>query len=188
MRCLFRILLALIVVLAVYAGTAVVSLKALVAATQRADTAAVMSYVDLPRLRSSLAEQIMRAHFGRIEQTRPVKTIERMAGPTVIDALLAQLLTPDNIAAVLQRGVLPTLEGAGTSPVTIPSLSGAGLERTTRILARLRPKTPVLLQVLLDDKGEAAIRLHFEGTHWKLAGIDLPASALQRLIVGISPK
>ena len=48
-----------------------------------------MSRIDLPRLRASLAEQIVRAHFSRIEQTRPVKTIERIAAPSVVDVLLA---------------------------------------------------------------------------------------------------
>src|SRR3954451_23757220 len=102
MRLLLRILLALVVVLAVYAGTAVASLKGLVETTQQSDAAAIMSHIDLPRLRDSLADQIIRALFGRIVQTRLVKTIERIAAPSVIDALLAKLLTPENIAKILQ--------------------------------------------------------------------------------------
>jgi hypothetical protein len=188
MRWLPRILLVLIILLAVYAGTAVMSLKGLVADTRRGDIAAIMSRVDLPRLRSSLAEQIVRAHFKRIEQTRPVKTIERVAAPTVIDALLAQLLTPENIANVLQSGALPAPNGAIAPFIALPSLNAAGLESTLRIVTRLRPKSPVQLQVLLDDGGEAAIRLHFEGTHWKLSGIDLPAAALQTLISNLVPR
>ena len=187
MRWLLRILLVLLALLAVYAGTAVMSLKALIVAAQRGDVAAIMSRVDLPRLRNSLAEQIVRAHFKRIEQTRPVKTIERIAAPTVVDALLAQLLTQDNITRLLQSGTLPASDG-GASAVALPSLSAAGLERTMRIVTRLRPKSPVQLQVLLDSEGEAAIRLHFEGTHWKLSGIDLPAAALQELIASLTPK
>jgi len=185
MRWLLRTLLVLVVLFAVYAGTAVASLKGLVEDTRKGDAAAVMSRVDLPRLRSSLAEQIVQAHFQRIGQTRPVKTIERIAAPTVIDALLAQLLTPDNIALILRSGTLPM--PANAAPVTdmLPSLNAAGLDSTLRILARLRPKTPMQLQVRLDDKGEAAIRLHFEGTPWKLSGIDLPASALQKLIASV---
>jgi len=188
MRWLFRTLLVLIVLLAVYAGTAVASLKGLVDDTRKGDVAAVMSRVDLPRLRSSLAEQIVRAHFKRIEQTRPVKTIERIAAPTVVDALLAQLLTPENIAQILQSGALPVPAGAAPSTIMLPSLNAAGLESTMRILARLQPKTPVQLRVRLDDTGEAAIRLHFEGTRWKLSGIDLPAAALEKLIAGVVQK
>jgi hypothetical protein len=189
MRWLLRTLLILVILLAVYVGTAVASLKGLVADTQRGDVAAIMSRVDLPRLRNSLAEQIVRAHFKRIEQTRPVKTIERVAAPTVVDALLATLLTADNIAKVLQSGALPTPDGSAVPPViALPSLSGAGLESTLRIVTRLRPKSPVQLQILLDDGGEATIRLHFEGTHWKLSGIDLPAAALQKLISNLTPK
>ena len=185
MRWLFRTLLVVAVLFAVYAGTAVASLKGLVEDTRKGDVAAVMSRVDLPRLRSSLAEQIVRAHFRRIEQTRPVKTIERIAAPTVIDALLAQLLTPENIAQILQSGALPMPAGATPTTIELPSLNAAGLESTMRILARLQPKSPVQLRVRLDDADEAAIRLHFEGTHWKLSGIDLPAAALEKLIAGV---
>lgn len=188
MRWLPRTLLLLVVLLAVYVGTAVTSLRGLVADTQRGDVAAIMSRVDLPRLRNSLAEQIVRAHFRRIEQTRPVKTIERVAAPTIVDVLLANLLTPDNIANILQSGTLPAPDGAAAPVLAIPSLRSAGLENTLRLATRLRPVSPVQLQVRLDDGGEAAIRLHFEGTHWKLSGIDLPAAALQTLVANLTPK
>ena len=188
MRWLLRTLLILVILLAVYVGTAVTSLRGLVADTQRGDVTAIMSRVDLPRLRNSLAEQIVRAHFRRIEQTRPVKTIERVAAPTIVDVLLANLLTPDNIAKILQSGALPAPDGTASPIIAIPSLRDAGLENALRLVTRLRPKSPVLLQVLLDDNGEAAIRLRFEGTHWKLSGIDLPAAALQALIANLTPK
>jgi hypothetical protein len=188
MRWLLRTLLILIILLAAYVGTAVASLKNLIADTRRGDVAAIMTRVDLPRLRNSLAGQIVRAHFQRIEQTRPVKTIERLAAPTVVDVLLANLLTPESIAKVLQSGALPAPGGAASPIIVMPSLRGAGLESTLRLVTRLRPKSSVQLQVFLDDGAEAAIRLHFEGTHWKLSGIDLPATALQALVERLTPK
>ena len=148
-------------------------------------TSAIMSRIDLPRLRASLAEQIVRAHFSRIERTRPVKTIERIAAPSIVDALLAKLLTPESITRVLQSGALPTDAGSA-APAALPTLNSAGLENTGRMLARLRPKSPLTLQVLLDDSGETAIRLHFQGTHWKLSGLDLPPAALAKLIAGVA--
>jgi hypothetical protein len=185
MRWLFRLLLLLIILIGIYAGTAVASLKGLVEDTARGDAAAIMARVDLPKLRASLAEQIVRAHFKRIEQTRPVKTVERIAAPSVVDALLATLLTPENIARILQHGSLP-VGAAATQTVALPSLSSAGLENVGRILLRLRPKSPVQVQVLLDDTGQAAIRMHFQGTHWKLSGMDLPPAALEKLITSVS--
>ena len=185
MRWLFRFLLLLIILIGIYAGTAVASLKGLVEDTARSDAAAIMARTDLPRLRASLAEQIVRAHFKRIEETRPVKTLERIAAPSVIDALLANLLTPENIARVLQSGVLPAGVASTQTPI-LPSLSSAGLDNAGRIVSRLRPKSPVQMQFLLDDTGPAAIRMHFQGTHWKLSGIDLPPAALEKLIVGVS--
>lgn len=187
MRWLFRLLLLLIVLTAVYLGTAVASLKGLVDDTRSGNAAAIMSRVDLPRLRTSLAEQIVRAHFSRIEQTRPLKTIERIAAPTIVDALLAKLLTPDNIMKVLQSGALPA-DGNNAPTIMLPSLNSAGLENTGRLLMRLRPKSPAQLQVLLDDSGETAIRMHYEGTHWKLSGLDLPPAALEKLVAVISVK
>jgi hypothetical protein len=185
MRWLFRLLLLLIILIGIYAGTAVASLKGLVEDTARGDAAAIMARVDLPKLRASLAEQIVRAHFKRIEQTRPVKTVERIAAPSVVDALLATLLTPENIARILQHGSLP-VGATATQTVALPSLSSAGLENVGRILLRLRPKSPVQVQVLLDDTGQAAIRMHFQGTHWKLSGMDLPPAALEKLITSVS--
>lgn len=187
MRWIFGILLFLMVFAAVGLGTAVASLHGLVENARSANTAAIMSRIDLPRLRASLAEQIVRVHFRRIKQTRPVKTIERIAAPTVIDALLAKLLTPESITRVLQSGALPA-NGDNDPAIVLPSLSSAGLENLGRILTRLRPKSPVQLQVLLDDAGQTAIRMHYEGTHWKLSGLDLPPAALEKLIAGISTR
>jgi hypothetical protein len=185
MRWFVRLFLLVVVLIAVYLGTAIASLQGLIADTRSANTPAIMSRIDLPRLRASLAEQITRAYFTRIEQTRPMKTFERLAAPTVVDALLAKLLTPENITKVLQSGALRA-DAAGAPPVTLPSLSSAGLEDATRILGRLRPKSPATLQVLLDDTGHTAIRLHFEGTHWKLSGLDLPPEAIEKLLAGIA--
>jgi hypothetical protein len=181
MRWFLRLIALLVVLMAVYFGTAVVSLRGLIDDTRRGDTAAIMAWIDLPRLRDSLGDQIVRAYFGRIEKVRPVKTIERVAAPSVVDALLTKLLTPENITKVLQSGTLPA--GSATAPpIALPSLNSAGLDNVGRLLMRLRPKSPVQLQVLLDDAGGTAIRIHFEGTHWKLSGIDLPPAALDKLI------
>jgi hypothetical protein len=184
MRWFVGFLVLLVVATAVYLGTAVTSFQGLVTDTRSGDTAAIMSWIDLPRLRASLTDQIVRAHFGRIEQTRPVKTIERIAAPTVVDAFLVKLLTPENITKVLRSGALP-VDGANPQTITLPSLDTAGLENLGRLLPRLRPKSPVQLQVLLDEMGETAIRLHYEGTHWKLSGLDLPPAALDRLTASL---
>lgn len=185
MRWFVRLLLLFIVLIVVYLGTAIASLRGLIEDTRAGDTAAIMARIDLPRLRASLAEQIVRAHFSRIEQTRPVKTVERIAAPSIVDALLAKFLTPENIARVLQRGALPA-DTPDAAASTLPTLSSAGLENSARMLARLRPKTPLTLQVLLDDAGQTAIRLHFEGTHWKLSGLDLPPATVEKLVAGIA--
>ena len=185
MRWFVGLLLSFVVAIAIYLGTAIASLQGLIEDTRAGNTAAIMSRIDLPRLRDSLGEQIVRAHFSRIEQTRPVKTIERVAAPSVVDALLAKLLTPENITRVLQSGALPA-EAGSTPPVNLPTLSSAGLENSVRILARLRPKSPLTLQVLLDDTGQTAIRLHYEGTHWKLSGLDLPPAAIEKLVAGVA--
>lgn len=184
MKWFLRLIAVLVVLTAVYVGTAVTSLRGLIDDTRRGDTAAIMSWIDLPRLRTSLGDQIVRAHFGRIEKVRPVKTIERVAAPAVVEAFLQKLLTPENLAKVLQSGTLPT-GNASAPPIAFPSLNSAGLDNVGRLLARLRPKSPVQLQVLLDDAGETAIRMHYEGTHWKLSGIDLPPAALEKLIAAL---
>ena len=92
------------------------------------------------------------------------------------------------MALLVRRLFLCTsvIAASGAVLLALPSLASAGLEGAGRILARLRPKSPVQVQVLLDDTGQAAIRMHFKGTHWKLSGIDLPPAALDKLIAGVS--
>jgi len=185
MRWLVRILLLVLVLAIIYGGTAMVSLKGLVQDARRGDPAAVMARVDLPRLRRSLADQIVRAYFARIEQGRSVKSIERVAAPTIVDALVEKLLTPENIVTVLRTGLLRTTLVGVTPDITLPSLSGAGLDSTMAILKRLRPKNPVQLQIMLDDAGQTAIRMHFQGVGWKVSGLDLPQASVEKLIASI---
>lgn len=187
MRWLIRILVLLVVIVAIYLGTAAVSLKGLIDDVRTGDATAIMSWIDQPRLRASLTDQITQAYFGKIEKTRKVKTAERVLGPTVIDAMLAKFLTPENIVNALTKGAVAG-DGKDLPAFSLAPLSSSGLENIGSLITRLRPVSPVQLQLYVDQDRQTAVRMHFEGTHWKLSGIDLPPAAIEKLIASLPAK
>lgn len=187
MRWLIRLFVLLVVLVAIYVATAAASLKGMIDDVRTGEPTAIMSWVDQPRLRASLSEQILRAYYGHIEQTRKVKTAERILGPTTVDAMLAKLLTPDNIASALAKGTVSG-DGKDLPAFTLAPLSASGLENLGSLMTRLRPVSPVQLRAYVDADKQTAIRLHFAGTHWKLSGIDLPPAAIAKLLASLRAK
>src|SRR5947199_10547297 len=101
MRWFFAALVALIVAIGLYVGSALVSLRGLVEAARAGDGAGVLARTDVPRLRHSLVDQVVVAYLRQSGRDRQVKPLERMLantyGATVADALIAKMLTPENL-------------------------------------------------------------------------------------------
>lgn len=68
MKWLIGILLAVLVCVGVYAGSAFVSLVGLVSAVREADVAQIVARTDMPRLRHSILDQVMSAYLDRLGQ------------------------------------------------------------------------------------------------------------------------
>jgi hypothetical protein len=182
MRWFVATLCALVVGLAIYIGSALVSLGGLVEAARAGDGAGVLARTDTVRLRHSLVEQIVAGYLKQLGRDRPIKPLERALantyGSTVADALIAKLLTKENLTRILNQGAIAP---EGSAIANMQRLS----ELDTSKLAMLRRVSPVKLvelQVRLGDSADSgAVRLHFEGDGWKLSGIELPAAAVQTL-------
>jgi hypothetical protein len=182
MRWFIGILTALLVAVAIYIGSAVVSIKGLVNAAQAGDGAAVLARTDTARLRRSLVDQIVSAYLTQLGQNRPVKPLERLAastyGASIADALIAKMLTEENLTAILNKGEI----NAGGANVTINRLTELDTSRIFELLKRISPIKPVEFAIRFGDtSSEGAISLHFEGDGWKLSGIQLPTAAVQML-------
>src|SRR4051794_18153063 len=77
MRWFFGTLVALLIFLGLYVGSAIASLGGLVGAVQAGNGADVLARTDTARLRRSLVDQIVGAYLKQIGRDRPVKPLER---------------------------------------------------------------------------------------------------------------
>ncbi|SDN44628.1 DUF2939 domain-containing protein [Afipia sp. GAS231] len=185
MRWFLTSIVAPVVATGVYAGSAIVSLNGLVGAAKAGNGAEILARTDVPRLKRSLVDQIVAAYLVRTGQNRPIKPIERLLantyGATIADALVAKMLTADNLTNILQNGSL----GADGDSQMI-ALAGIDTSKVLESLGRLSLVKPVELSVRLGDEASAgAISLHFEGNGWKLSGLNLPTRAVEELAMGL---
>src|SRR4051794_34373264 len=82
MRWFFASLLALLVAVGIYVGSALVSLSGLVEAARAGDGAGVLARTDMARLRHSLVDQIVAAYLRQLGRDRPIKPLERVLANT----------------------------------------------------------------------------------------------------------
>jgi hypothetical protein len=183
MRWFVGIVVALLVGTAIYVGSAVVSLRGLIEAARAGDGAGVLARTDTARVRRSLVDQIVSAYLTRLGRDRPVKTLERLAantyGASIADAMIAQMLTEENLANILNTGAI---RSSGNTVANIPRLIDIDTSNVIDTLRRILPVKPVEFCVRLGPRDSAGgISLHFEGNGWKLSGIELPSAAVEAL-------
>ena len=156
-------------------------------AAQAGDTAEVFDRVDVDVLRRSLARQIALAYLEVSGKSKKLGAFGRsLAGAavtTVADPYVAELLTPENITALLSQGRINKVT-LGTQTVAVrselpdfPKLMNADL---------LSVITGSYFDQLNDflipvDGGHGpndhyGIHMRRSGLTWKLGGLDLPAS------------
>ncbi len=182
MRWLGGTVLVLLVSLVMYVGSAVWSVKGLVEAAQSGNGPAIIARTDLPRLKRSLVDQIVRAYLERLGAKRPLSLMERVLantfGTSIADALVGTLLTEETLTKILREGVVKE----GVPDAQMPALSGVDFSSTFKILRRLSPVKIVEFEIALgNDASSGAVSLHFEGNGWKLSGFNLPAKAVRAL-------
>jgi hypothetical protein len=183
MRWFFGTLLALLVAIGIYVGSALVSLNGLAEAARAGDGSGVLERTDMVRLRHSLVDQIVSAYLRQLGRDRPVKPLERMAantyGASVADAMIAKMLTEENLTGMLKKGAISS---GGNDIANMQRLSEMETSKVLEMLSRLSPVKPVEILVRLGDTESAgAVSIHFEGNGWKLSGIQLPPAAVQML-------
>jgi hypothetical protein len=183
MRWFFGTLMALVLGVCVWIGSALVSLDGLVKAARAADGAAVLNRTDMFRLKESLVDQIVSAYLKRLGRDRPVKPLERMAantfGASIADAMLSKMLTEQNLTQLLNSG---TINFGQPATMNMYRLTGIDTSKVLDVLKRLSLVKPVEFSFRLGDTNDGgAVTLHFAGDGWKLSGIQLPTTALQGL-------
>jgi hypothetical protein len=136
----------------------------------------------MARLRRSLVDQIVAAYLRQVGRDRPVRPLERLAantyGPSVADAMIANLLTRENLTAILNKGTIQ----AGGASADVQRLAEIDTSKLFETLRRISPTKPVEFLIRLGETDNAAgVSLHFQGDGWKLSGIQLPANVVQML-------
>ncbi len=186
MRWLLRSLLAAVAVVALYVGSAVVSLNGLVNAARAGNGTEILARTDMARLKRSLVDQIVSAYLIRTSQGRAVKPLERILantyGASIADVMISKMLTAENLTNILQKGALTT--DGNNQIVALTALDTSQLLGT---LGRISIVKPVEFSFRIgDDEAAGAVNLHFEGDGWKLSGLSLPAKAVEKLAVSLS--
>jgi Protein of unknown function (DUF2939) len=186
MKWTLRILALLAIGLAIYAGSAVISLQRLATAARNADGAEVIARTNIPRVRHAIVDQLIAAYLEKIGQKRPLKPFERMAietfGASIADDLAIKLVTPENLSALLKSGAVSDatakIEFAG-----MPALADLDVSNVFNVLRRIQLIKPVEFAVQLGaDRSAGSISMHFEDWGWKLSSVNLPASAVAKLV------
>ena len=187
MRLVIRGVVALVILIAAYWGWALVGAAQLASAAQRGDAQAVMERVDLQALIRSLSAQIARAFADQNPQLQKPSPIPRgvFLNASAAEMLLRALLTPDNIAALLNQGRVGVLGAGGKDAGTVwgmPPLGGALRAGPLQILMNSHFDGPRSFVVGLDSSdGPYRVHLTLSGLTWLLSGLDVPTPVTARL-------
>jgi hypothetical protein len=156
------------------------------------DAGQVFEQVDVDGLRRSLARQIAAAYLDVSGKGRKLSGFGRsMAGAavtTVADPYVAQLLTPDNVTALLSKGRISPVS-LGGRPVAI---KGELPDFTTLFDGHLfaavtgsyfdQPRDFVIpIEGGRGPDDRYGLHMHLVGWSWKLGGLDLPPPLVDQI-------
>jgi hypothetical protein len=187
MRMLIRAAVALVILVALYWGWALVGAAQLASAAQRSDTDAVIERVDLQALIRSLSGQIARAFLDANPQLQnpPPPRPGVFLNASAAEMLLRALLTPDNIAALLSQGRVGAVGAGGKAAGTVwgmPSLGEAFNARPLQVIMHSYFDGPRSFVVGLDSSdGRYRIHMNLSGLTWRMSGVDIPEPITARL-------
>jgi len=186
---------ALVLILVAYWAWALIGAAQLAALAAQGDATAVMARVDLPALRHSLGSQIVRAYLRQNPRTQKLGALERgfagSLGGSVADAMLQQALTPENIAALLNKGRLgaKASEADAAALWRMPPLDAAFEAGPLRAAANSYFDGPISFVVALNGSdGRYGVHLSLAGATWRLSGLDIPEEVSDRLARAVAEK
>ncbi len=189
MRKLIGTVIALMALVALYWGWALMGAAELASVASNGDSAAVARRVDLPALTQSLGAQIAHAYLDQNPQFKKLLSVEQgfvgSAAAGEAEALLRETLTPEAIAALLDQGRIG-LAGAGAqdglSLWRMPRLSEAFRDSLLETMRNSTFDGALSFVVGLENpEGRYAVHLRLSGTTWRLSGLDVPETISARL-------
>ena len=189
MRKFIRAAIVLVILAAAYWGWALAGGAQLASVASQGDAEAVMQRVDLPALRRSLGRQIAHAYLEQNPQFQKLLSLEKgfvgSVGGGAADALLREVLTPETIAALLNKGRVGLPKARGPDAETLwrmPPLGEAFGAGPLQALMNSYFDGPLSFVVDLDSaEGRYGVHLHLSGSTWRLSGLDVPEEVSARL-------
>ena len=148
----------------------------------------VLARTDLPALRTSFARQIVRTYMARQPQTRSLDPLARQIVGGVatgyVDAIIAEHLTPQTIAALISaRGAATQPSGVLAQGLTLPT---PDLQGAWTLFANSGFDGLASFAVAVPARDGAAgdryrLRFGLAGARWMLRAVELPQPALEKL-------
>jgi hypothetical protein len=155
------------------------ALHALAADVQARDAVALSKLVDIARLRQSLGDQIAAAYLRDKERAgRPgvgSEPAESLAGGAIADPLVAQIINPENLIALLDGETIAT--EFGTVSVDLGELPTTSLDAALRAWLGSDywvDRFSTALPVTAEPRQQFRLRMQLLQWQWRLTGIDLP--------------
>ena len=180
-----------------YWGSAFLGAAQLAGAAQRGDAQEVIRRVDLPALRRSLARQIAWAYLkatGRADKMGAFgRSVAGAAATSVADPYIGELLTPENITALLGQGKIARVSLGGREMAVDRQLPGFGGLLNSNVVALVTGSyfdtlTSFVIPVQSHsgtDTEDYYVHLRFNGLLWRLSGIDLPPAMVDDMAQSI---
>jgi hypothetical protein len=176
--------LVLVTLLVAYWGFALFGASQ-VAAAASGNTDVLMQKIDLPALRHSLAHQIVQAYLRQNSKTEHLTglagNLAGALGGTVADAMLQDVLTPQNLASLLKQGQL-SRGTKTTTTIQMPPLGDVFKGSILQALTSAHFDGPFDFVVDLGHGDDLyGVHLHLESFDWRVAGLDLPPTLTDQL-------
>jgi len=182
----------LLVAATAYAVSPVIAAGGLLQAARRGDVAAIEARVDFPRLRRSLARQIV-AEALRVRQVGGLERQLAMgAGTTALSAWLDDLLTARTMADLL--GGREIAQAPPEALIDLSMIRAVPLRSLVSIWWASRFGSPTRYELALPRGGgdPARIVMELRGGAWRVSGLTLPDDLKEvlarRLAASTAPK
>lgn len=190
MRWVIRIVIALILVWAVYFISPFVSLYGLAKAIETRDVAAIEERVNFRAVRISVARQLIPAYLiatgreGELKGSRGDAMVG--IGASIADPLIAQYLSPASLAGFLSDPRSGFVSGQSGTASGDAGLGMTSFHDAWRLFATSQTRGFRVISFALPvDKPadeQFRLRMRISGLGWRLVGLDLPKPVLQRLV------
>jgi hypothetical protein len=165
-----------------------VSLQRLTLSVAARDEAAMSDQIDFYRLRRSIVPQVIAA-YSRIIGQKSTSTIFALAGPDLIEIALLQILTPENLARLLEGNTISTELGPVSFDLgDLPGLSLSSIATWWLGTEYWLDTFSIGLPVGAPTAEQYRLQLQLKQWRWKVVGIDLPERLLTPIAQELAKK